>query len=339
MKYFYYIFFILLITSCGSVKKLEVNEIRTVYVEYNPVEAVNFGSEIEAKIIAMMHDGSEIDITNNRKLTITSEDIIKNGLTKKFKIVKRPTSFNDNTANIHLTIRDKEDTYQRTDSIRMNFKGDLYIDARGEDGFPGESQKNKSSRLLLRDGKHGDHGTHATNGQNADEYVSNIWQEAGMTFIYMRNTRTGMVWRYKTLGQGTITFDLTGGNGGNGGDGGDGGNGRDGRLSDGKYTRPGNGGDGGNGGNSGSGGNGGTVHVMIHPNNSVIETKLVYVTDGGIRGNSGKAGKGGRPGTPVNGQAAGRSGRPGYTGQSGRNGIDGQVQPLNFQEFEFNQFK
>ena len=328
-----------LFSSCGSTTKLEVSEIRTAYLEYNPVVAINFGNEIEAKVIVMMNDGTEIDVTNNRKLNIVSDDIVRSGISKKYKIVKHPTSFNDNTANVQITITDKEQVFQVTDSIRMNFKGDLVIDAQGTDGFDGEDQNNRSDRLLLRDGKHGDNGSHGTNGQNADNYIANIWLEDGYTYVYMRNQRTNEIWRYKTLGEGKIAFNLQGGNGGNGGDGGNGGNGRDGKITDGKYTRPGNGGDGGQGGNSGFGGNGGSVQITVHPNNSQIETKLMYFTDGGNRGNTGKGGKAGKPGVAVTGQTPGRTGRTGVSGRSGRNGIDGIVNPLIFTPFEFDQLK
>jgi hypothetical protein len=331
---------IIILSSCASTTKLEVSEIRTAYIEYNPITAINFGNEIEARVMVLMNDGTEIDVTNSRKLNLVSEDIVRStSLSKKFKIIKHPTSFEDNTANIQITVTDKEEVFQITDSVRMNFKGDLNIDAQGANGFDGESQNNRSDRLLLRDGKHGENGTNGSDGQNSDVYESKIWSENGLTYVYVRNQRTNEIWRYKTLGEGKINFNLQGGNGGNGGDGGDGGNGRDGALSNGKYTRPGNGGDGGHGGNSGNGGNGGTVHITIHPNNSQIETKLMYFTDGGNRGNTGKGGKAGKPGTPVTGQTPGKMGRTGISGRSGRNGLDGIVNPLSFTTFDFNQFK
>ncbi len=198
----------IVLSSCGSTTKLEVSEIRTAYVEYNPVSAINFGNEIEAKIMVLMNDGTEIDVTNNRKLNIVSEDIIRNGISKKFKIIKHPTSFSDNTANVHITITDKEDVFQITDSIRMNFKGELVINAQGIDGFDGESQNNRSSRILLRDGKHGSSGSNGTDGENTDIYIANIWLEDGLTYVHLQNQRTNLVWRYKTLGEGNITFNL-----------------------------------------------------------------------------------------------------------------------------------
>jgi len=339
MKYLFLSLSLLILSSCGSFKRLEVNEIRTAYIEYNPIEPINFGSTIEAKVMVIMNDGSELDVTNNRKLTLISEDIVRNGLTKSFKIVKHPTSFSENTANVNITITDKELIFQATDSIRMNFKGDLTIDAKGNNGIDGVSQKNRGSRLLLRDGRHGANGTHGTNGQSAERYVSNIWLENNLTHIYVINQQTNEVWRYKTLGEGSITFNLKGGNGGNGGHGGDGGNGRNGSLNNGKYKRPGHGGDGGHGGRGGDGGNGGTVHVTIHPNNSQIEPKLNYLTDGGNHGAPGKGGKFGKGGTPLAGQIAGTIGKNGTRGWSGRNGLDGRIQPLNFQEFSLDQLK
>lgn len=338
MKFVFLSLILVFLSSCGSFKKLDISEIRTAYIEYNPIKAINFGSNIEAKVMVIMNDGAEIDVTNNRKLHLVSKDVIRNGSSKEFKIVKHPTLFSDNAANVSIKITDKEQVFQTTDSIRINFKGNMIIDAKGANGQNGITQKNRWSRVLLREGKHGENGTDGTDGQNADSYISNIWLEDHFTHVYIKNQRTNVVWRYKTLAEGTITFNLKGGTGGSGGNGGNGGNGRNGSLNNGKYKRPGNGGDGGNGGASGSGGNGGSVQVTIHSNNSQIETKLVYFTNGGHRGNPGKAGKSGKAGTPVAGQTAGRIGRTGITGNSGRNGLDGQTQRIKVKDFDSNQF-
>ena len=162
----------LFLYSCGNFKKLEVYEIRTAYLEYNRIQAINFGGEIEARVIAIMNDGSEVDITRNRKLNLISDDIIRSGNFKEFKIIKHPKSFTENTANIEIIIKDKESVFQITDSIRINFKGDLIIDANGINGFDGVNQKNSRTPILFRDGKHGEDGTDGGDGKNAEIYTS-----------------------------------------------------------------------------------------------------------------------------------------------------------------------
>ena len=155
MKLILLSFIILALFSCGSFKKLEINEIRLAYIEYNPIEGINFGSIIDAKIMVIMNDGKEINITNNRKLNINSNDIIPIN-SKQFKIIKHPKLFNDNTACLDIKIKDKDYLFETKDSIKINFKGDLNINANGLDGDNGINQKHRNSPLIFRDGSNGE---------------------------------------------------------------------------------------------------------------------------------------------------------------------------------------
>ena len=50
---------------------------------------------------------------------------------KKFKIVKHPTSFDDNKVVAQYTITEKTETISFTDTLRLNLRGDLKVDASG----------------------------------------------------------------------------------------------------------------------------------------------------------------------------------------------------------------
>lgn len=331
-------FTIALISSCGSTKKLEISNIRTVYLERNPIEPTQFGGTIEGKILAQLKDGEEVDITNNRNLTFNSIDLEKQ-LGKKYKVVKHPTSFNDNIAFAQYTISEKDATATYSDSIRLNLRGDLKVDAKAINGVDGINQKNRSTPLVWRDGNDGDHGTPGTNGQDAGDYLAYIWKEGTAYFIYVQNIQTKEEWRYKSIEPGMISIDVSGGNGGRGGNGGDGGTGKDGKLEGGKSKTPGNGGDAGFGGEGGNGGNAGSVICFLHSNAAELELKISFNVSGGAAGQGGTKGKPGQPGKPLDGQPASRVGRAGRDGRRGINGNDGQMPQVTIQEFDFSGYK
>ena len=329
---------IAVITACGSTKKLEISNIKTVYLERNPVEPTQFGGTIEGKIIAQLKDGEEVDVTNNRNLSFISNDLEKQ-LGKKYKIVKHPVSFDDNIAFAQYGITEKDETVFYTDSIRLNLRGDLKVDAKALNGTDGIDQRNKSTPLFFRDGNNGEHGTQGTTGQDAGDYTAYIWKEGSAYFIYVQNIQTKLAWRYKSIEPGMISIDVSGGDGGNGGNGGDGGTGKDGKQEGGKFKTPGNGGDAGFGGDGANGGRAGSVICFLHSNAAGLELKISFNVSGGAGGQAGTKGKPGQPGKSIEGQAAGLVGRNGRNGRPGRRGIDGQMPQIAIQEFDFSGYK
>lgn len=327
-----------LIASCGSVKKLEVDNIKTVYLEHNSVLPLQFGGTIEGRIIALLKDGEEIDVTNNRNLTFQSNDLQQH-FGKKFKIVKHPVSFDDNKILAQYTITEKEVASTFIDSIKLNLRGDLMVDAKATNGVDGIDQKNRNTAYVFRDGNDGEHGTVGTNGQNAGDYTAYVWKEDAAYYIYVQNIETKEEWRYKSFEPGTITIDVSGGNGGNGGNGGDGGNGKDGKIEGSKSKTPGNGGDAGFGGDGGNGGNAGSVICFLHTNAAEVELKITFNVSGGAGGQGGTKGKPGQPGKPLDGQLASLVGSIGRNGRAGFRGNDGQMPHVTIQEFDFSGYK
>ena len=65
---------------------------------------------------------------------------------KKFKIVKHPTSFDDNKVVAQYTITEKTETISFTDTLRLNLRGDLKVDAKAPNGTDGIDQKNKNKQ-------------------------------------------------------------------------------------------------------------------------------------------------------------------------------------------------
>ncbi len=327
---------LLLLTACGG-SKLIVSEIRSLEFEYSPGAELNFGNTFEGRIKAMMNNGDEIDVTSHRKLDFISDDVSKFG--KSFTITKHPQNFNDDIAVISMTVTDKEESFVRKDTLRMNFQGGLRILGYGGDGANGEDQKDRGSPWLFRDGKTGDDGTPGQPGGNGEQLMAHIWKEHDLYYIYVTNREGTITWRYKTLATAPVKFDVSGGDGGRGGNGGNGSDGKDGEKDeDGKLKRPGDAGNGGNGGNGGDGGNGGSVTLTIHPDAADISSHLEYSLGGGNGGDGGKGGTAGKPGQALSGQTAASNGTNGRQGLHGRTGMTGTTQS-EFKVFDPTTFK
>ena len=331
------ILFLFILISCGSVKKIDVSSIRTIYLEHNPILPLNYGGKIEGKIKAITTDGEEIDITNNRHLTLTSNDVVQRG--KVFEIVKHPSSFNDQFIRLSYTYVNKEEVLVISDSIQLNLRGDLRIDGSGADGLNGVNQSNRSTPLVFRDGKDGEHGTDGQHGSSAENYIGYIWKEGSDYYVYVQNIITKEEWKYISREPSKILFDLSGGDGGNGGNGGDGSNGKDGELDGEKSKRPGNGGNAGNGGSGGNGGSAGSIVLFLHSNAAELESKISFDMSAGNAGRAGEKGKPGLPGKALAGQVAGIKGRIGVNGLTGMRGQDGQVPEIAIQEFDFSGYE
>ena len=336
---FLYLILTLIVTSCGSSKKFKVAEVKSIYMEYNQAADLNFGSEFQAKIFAVMMDGREVDVSKNKKLAFFSNDI-KRLTNSTYLVTKKPASFSDEVANVKLTLSDKEETFSNDQAIKMNFKGILTVLAKGEDGVDGANKKNRKGRLFIRDGKNGYDGGNGTNGTNADKISCYIWSEGGYNYVYVNNVSKNEIWRLKCLDNSPIVINATGGKGGDGGKGGNGGNGQDGEINkDGKRLRAGDGGDGGDGGNGGNGGNGGDVYVFIHPSAAHVTSNIKILNAGGQGGVGGRAGTGGEGGTALPNGATRKNGTGGRQGANGLNGLQGSPESITTIEFNIDEYK
>lgn len=324
------------LTACGGAK-LVVSEIRSVELEYSPGEPLNFGSRFEGRIKAIMIGGEEIDITSSRKLEFTSSDIEKSG--GVFKIVRRPRDFSEDRVSYSLIVRDKEESFERHDTIVLNFRGGLTFEQFAEDGMNGTDQKERSSTWLFRDGKTGEDGTRGTDGGSGANYHAHVWKEGEIYYIHLKDLNFQTEYRYKTYGTEAVQFTLPGGSGGRGGNGGNGGVGMNGEKDkDGKFKRVGDGGTGGNGGDGGNGGTGGSITVTFHPSAAGLTGLVNFNLSGGSGGSGGRGGTGGKPGVPLSGQPEGRTGANGLQGRRGTAGIDGSPN-TELVEFDINSYK
>lgn len=336
-KLMYLTFILSLLTACGSLKKFSISDLDRVYLEYNPVEPLQYGGTFEAKILALKTNGEEVDLTNYHDLDFISTDLSKSG--KRFTIIKRPTSFNEEPMRMQYYIKKKKESYTFSDSMNVNLWGDLSVDCSGFNGTNAQDQSSTSSTsVLFRDGRNGDFGLHGTNGQNGQNYVVYLWKEKDEYFVYVLNSDTQQEMRYKSKRPEDFKFDFSGGNGGNGGNGGAGGDGRDGEVKNGKSKAPGHGGHGGDGGSGGNGGNAGTVMFFLHPSAVDIEGRISFDMSSGRGGQYGNGGKGGQPGKPLAGQLPASPGVQGRNGFAGMSGLSGQTPLISVREFDYSSF-
>ncbi|MBL1279824.1 MAG: collagen-like protein [Fluviicola sp.] len=331
---------VLFLISCGSSKKFNVAEIASIYMEYNPAADLNYGKEFQATIFARMLDGREVDITKKKKLSFISEDIKKLSSKNTFLVVKKPTSFTDETISVSYAFSGKEETFTDAQTIKMNLRGSLIILADGIDGENGVNRKSRTGRIIFRDGKDGENGGNGTFGTNAKQLTCYIWKKGNYNYVSVNNLTNNEVWKYKFAVNGTLLVNASGGDGGNGGRGGNGGSGQNGEINkNNKQLRVGDGGDGGNGGNGGNGGDGSVVNVFIHPSASSVSSSITVVNIGGTGGRNGTAGTAGNPGKPLSGQLLGRKGRVGLRGIRGVAGVNGPPPSITVIDFDISQYE
>lgn len=326
-----------LLYSCGNSKKIEIANIERLYIDYNESQGINYGSTFGATIIATMNSGEEIDVTRHKRLQISSSQISVASKTQ-MTIVGHPSTFEDEVIVTTLTMSDKEDSFSSTDSIALNYRGPITINAQGMDGMDGQDGRNGGTPLIGRNGRHGDHGLNGANGESGGAYTVHAWKEGEEYRLHIENDATNVVWKYKSNTTSECTFNLSGGRGGNGGDGGNGGNGKDGKINGSKVKYPGDGGNGGNGGHAGSGGNGGSLLVFVHQNAKAFLNTIQIISTGGRSGTGGNAGRAGKGGSGASGQTNGKPGYDGYEGQSSISGSSGPEPVYSESEFATESF-
>lgn len=284
-----------------------------------------------------MNNGEEINITENRNLTVLGEDVIQVE-DNNFKIQKHPID-NSNQVNIQIKLTGKEDQVKIVkQAIQLNFNGPLLINAAGKNGSNGAAGKDKNDAVVFRDGSDGARGENGENGMNGDNLSIHVWKENDSIRVHVMNVNTSSVWKYRTPITEQITINVSGGDGGNGGNGGDGGDGKDGFVNEDKNKLPGDGGNGASGGNGGNGGNPGLLQVVFHENIKTLKNSFVYINQPGSGGTGGSGGKAGKAGVPAEGQQAAKNGSNGASGANGQNGDNNQNPTISVENFDFSSY-
>lgn len=313
--------------SCSNTKKIPIEEIEYLYVDYDSEAPNNYGVAMKATVCAQMQSGEARCLKNNSDF-VCSYNIVCNIHAEEVIIANSPQAFNQSKVPVTLTLSDKKgNSIQSNDTILLNFKAGVSVYTRVIPGIDGVKGSDGGQALLFRDGKEGNSGTNGSNGQDGNSFDIHIWQEAGVYYYHVTNLTTEQTGRYQTIGAKPFVLDAPGSNGGRGGDGGQGGSGKDGSIDtqNNKVKLPGNGGNGGFGGSGGNGGNGGNIRVVIHPSAADIREQLKLSARPGYGGEAGKGGKGGVAGKPANGQTPAKPGLTGSQGWNGRSGNSGTI--------------
>lgn len=323
-KTIFLLFFIGLLSACSNAIRIE--KVKALSIEYNPASPNNFGTPIQARIVAHMKNGQVRYITTSRKLSMSSNASVDlPGET--ISVLAIPPAYYISKIPVELTlINSKGISVSTSDTILLNFKGSLTINppAAQEKSAAGKSSKDQGTAILFRDGWSASNGLNGHNGYHGDTYEVHIWQENRVTYVHVRNLKQGTTGKYHVLDQRNILINASGADGGPGGNGGNGGNGQDGSNESGKSKPPGDGGNGGNGGLGGNGGDGGNITCFIHPSAISMRNRVALDVTGGSGGSGGQGGSAGKPGTALSGQAAGKSGTSGSNGGNGYSGNNGK---------------
>ena len=151
---------ILLITlvGCGAAKKLKFEDVRNVRLDYDKSHEINNGSKLAMSVVAELSDGSEIDISQNKILTVTSDRGNYSSSNKQLAIGMQSPNFNSPEVRVNMTLDFKEEDMSFFEIVNLNYTGNLNLDFSGANGIDGVSAKDLGTRYLFADGKDGDHG-------------------------------------------------------------------------------------------------------------------------------------------------------------------------------------
>lgn len=317
-------FLTLLVASCGNAKKLKIEEIETLVLDYDSERPNNYGYAFTGGVCARMKSGELRCLKNDSDLTYDGNVVLDIG-DQKIRVVRVPANYTDSVVRVTLQLTDKKgNMVQGTDSLFLNFRSGISLSGLRFAGMNGANGSDGGQRWIGRDGKNGDAGVTGTDGSNGEDFLVYIWKENKTYYIYVENGARTHIGRYQIRGSEPFKLDVSGGPGGNGGNGGDGSNGKNGELVDGKEKSPGDGGNGGAAGMGGRGGNGGRIRCVLHPSAADFREKLQLTSNGGAAGRNGEPGKAGKAGTKLPNQTNARDGiagsQPGMTPQRGFNG-------------------
>ncbi|MBU1719606.1 MAG: hypothetical protein KKA07_11105, partial [Bacteroidetes bacterium] len=170
---------------------------------------------------------------------------------------------------VNVVVKDAKDTSVKANIVlRLNYKQNLVLTSKGEQGVAGENAKDRGTVLIGRDGTEGREGGIGGDGfpgpdiQTWVKYENEALLGYGLLNILVENKTTGQAREYLlNPSGGNLRINSKGGDGGTGGAGGSGSAGKD--ASEEKDKPGGDGGNGGNGGNGGTGGAGGNIVVVL----------------------------------------------------------------------------
>lgn len=310
--------------SCGNAKKLKIEEIETLVLDYDSERPNNYGQAFTGGVCAKMKTGELRCLKNDTDLTYDG-NVVLDIDDQKIQVVRVPANYTDSVIPVTLQLTDKKGNFvQGIDSLRLNFRSGITLSGIRFAGMNGSNGSNGGQRWIGRDGKDGDAGAAGTNGSDGEDHLVYIWKEGTAYYIYVENSARTQIGHYQIRGSQPFRLDVSGGTGGNGGNGGDGSDGKNGELVDQKEKLPGDGGDGGAAGMGGRGGNGGRIRCVLHPSAADFRENLQLTSNGGSAGKNGEPGKAGKAGTKLANQNSARDGvggtRPGMTPQRGFNG-------------------
>ena len=328
MKHFIYLSMLAFLISCSPAIIKNVDDVKSLYIEYDPNVPNNYQNHIPGRVFAEMKNGERIELKNDKNFKSDSS-VIFNFNTSTFKIDQKPATFNIAKVPVSLTLSDKTDySVQFTDTVQLNFNGGItLLDAHTP--LHGAAGKSFGTPLVFRDGKDAENGLPGQPGVDGYRYDIKVWKDQEIYFIKVINTTLAETAYYQIRGLNQFQLNAWGGDGGNGGKGGDGGNGKDAKLKDEKEKDAGRGGNGGNGAQGGNGGRGGLIRCTIHPNAMDFQPFIIFDVRGGQAGKGGIAGKAGRAGTPLSGQTQPSHGNPGMAGQDGLPGVEGYIEIIS----------
>jgi hypothetical protein len=331
MKKLFFFFLMLIASGCGS-NALHLTKINRIEMVYDEQRNLNYGDTLSIRFYAVKNSGERIDITASHQLRIRGEGIDYNRQDGVLYIDRKPTRPDNYDVDFRTVLYHKKDSLSFNQLIRLNFKGPLYVDFRGESGEEGRGRVDRIGTGLLSDGARGRKGKDGEDGKDAQPIVARVKKQGSYYYVQVKDIHSNTYYYQSETIQG-LTIDVSGGHGGRGGDGGDGARGKNGDAS--KDRLPGNGGDGGDGGNGGNGGNGAALEVIFHPN---VESELHHVrllNVGGKGGRYGIGGEGGRAGRPDTEQEQPNDGQKGKPGTSGKNGQPGPEVIIQVEVFDF----
>lgn len=315
-----------LVVSCHSNRKILVENIDRVYIDYNPSAPNNIGVSFPGSICAQMKSGETVCFEKEKGLSFDHNTIDVDFKKEFLTVTAHPSSFHQSSYHINIVYTDtKGNSIESKDSVQLNFLASVEAFYQVPSGNCGTDGKDGKNPITFQAGNDGEHGMDGQNGSNAPNLDVHLWQRGDSLFAHVLNLSTHEVARYLALDSATISLYSKGADGGRGGNGGNGSNGRNGEINGTKQKYPGNGGRGGNSGNGGNGGNGGNVMVYLH-SSVKNQDRLVIFNSGGSGGSAGDPGKGGKPGTPAGNQSAAYQGADGLKAQRGRDGNSGGQQ-------------
>lgn len=313
--------------SCHNTRKIKVDNIESLVLDYDSYYPNNYNATFPGKVCAQMKTTEYTCLKNNANFS-SSSNVDFNINREKITLVGSPLKFNQSKVPVVLIYEDnKENRVEYNDTLYVNFKASITINAAFADGQNGQKGKDGNQSIAFRDGQEGDPGTSGQHGNPGPQMEVYVWKDSvGMYYFYVSNRTTGYISRLNLSLQTDFTLSANGSDGGNGGNGGDGGNGKNFEVNGSKIKYGGNGGRGGFGGNGGNGGNGGSIRCVIHPSATDFQPFLKFSANGGRGGEMGRGGEGGKPGIAHSTQAATVVGQKGFSGARGISGANGTIQ-------------